>query len=545
MKKLLNLFIILLAVVIIGSCTKDFDEMNQNPKALTLDNLDQASYGFVFRKAITGVQYLEPYGGTMQILHSLFFDIYANYFATTAPNFLSDRYVMVGSWLDSDWEGFYANEAPQIKYAEDFARKIDIKPELAMVKIWKVYAYDRYTDALGPIMYSQFGNMQKTVAYDSQEDIYHNFFLELDTAIGILKENAGGISATLSSYDPMYAGNLDKWQRFGSSLRLRLAMRCKYVDPVLAKTQAEKAVAEGVMTDNTDNGWVTTSVDFQNPYNIISPWVEYRMSADMESILKGYGDPRVTKYYSPAVTPDAADDIAGVAFPYEGIRNGQRKSDKNTVINAMSSDMAQPFTVVGGAGPNWYVMRSFESYLLRAEGLLYGWNMGAGTAQTLYEEGIRKSLAENGFTDRNLHGETYTTSARVPASAGVDMNSVQGTPPHAIPAVSTAPVAFRAAGTEEQQLEQIITQKWIGLWPDSQEAYAERRRTHYPVLLPRLESENPDVPVTSLPVRLTYGTTEYTNNTAELEKAIQMLNTESTSPNGDKATTKLWWDKKP
>ena len=84
--------------------------------------------------------------------------------------------------------------------------------------------------------------------------------------------------------------------------------------------------------------------------------------------------------------------------------------------------------------------------------------------------------------------------------------------------VSTVPIAFDAGGTKEQQLEQIITQKWIGLLPDSQEAYAERRRTGYPKLYPRLESENPDVPATSLPVRLTYWTAEYTNNKAEVDK---------------------------
>ena len=48
----------------------------------------------------------------------------------------------------------------------------------------------------------------------------------------------------------------------------------------------------------------------------------------------------------------------------------------------------------------------------------------------------------------------------------------------------------------------------------------------------RLESENPDVAATSLPVRLTYWTNEYTNNKAEVDNAILLLNGESTTPNG-------------
>ena len=547
MKNLFKLFSILLAAVFIGSCTEKFDEINTNPKALTLASLDQASYGFVVRKAIVGPSYLQFAGNGMQLLHSLYFDVYANYFATSTPNFLSDRFVMVGSWLNGAFHSFYASEAPQIKYAEDFARAKGLAPELAMMKIWKVYLYDRYTDALGPIPYSQYGNMQKQVAYDKQQDIYNSFFLELDSAITTLKSNAGTVSATLSKYDPIYGGNLDRWQKFGSSLRLRLAMRVKYADAGLAKTQAEKAIAEGVLMVNADNGWVTTTSDFQNPYNIISPWAEYRMSSDMESILKGYADPRAAAYFKPAKTADATDDLAGFAFPFEGMRNGQTKNDRSGVkFDEIASDMANPYTIVGDKGPKWFVMRAFETYFLRAEGVLEGWNMGGGTAESLYKEGIAMSLAENGFLDVNLKGEVYTTSPAIPASPGKDGNTFAWNTPKVNQApASTAPIAFRTGGTKEDQLEQIITQKWIGLYPDSQEAYAERRRTHFPKLYPRLESENPDVVTTSLPVRLTYWTNEYTNNNAMVLEAIDKLNSESTTPNGDKATTKLWWDKKP
>jgi hypothetical protein len=546
MKNIFKLLTFLaLTTVLISSCTKEFDKINTNPKALTLDNLNQASYGFVVKKAITGVSYLEPYGGTMQILHSLFFDTYANYFATTAPNFLSDRYMMVGSWLAGDFDGFYGSECPQIKYAEDFARTNKLDPEFAMMKIWKVWSYDRYTDALGPIVYSQYGNMKKEVPYDAQSAIYADFFVQLDSAITILKAHAGGTSATLANYDDIYAGDLDKWQKFGSSLRLRLALRVKYVLPDVAKTQAEKAVAEGVITDNADNGWVTTTPDFQNPYDIISDWGEYRMSADMESILKGYLDPRVASYFAPAKEPDASDDPAGIDFPYEGMRNGQTKNDRSAVdFNSKMSDMSDPYTVVGGAGPKWFIMRAFETYFLRAEGALEGWNMG-GNAADLYKTGIETSLEENGLTDANLAGDPYTTSTLVPASPGIDPNTLPANTPAVVQdPVCTVPIAYLTGGTKEQQLEQIITQKWIGLYPDSQEAYAERRRTHYPVLYNRLESENLDVPATSLPVRLVYWSSEYTNNVAELTKGIEKLNAESTTPNGDKASTKLWWDKK-
>ncbi len=341
----------------------------------------------------------------------------------------------------------------------------------------------------------------------------------------------------------IYGGNLDQWRKFGNSLHLRLGMRLKYVAPTVAQTECEKAVANGIITENTDNGWITTTADFQNPYNIISPWGEYRMSADMESILKGYLDPRVASYYSPAAEPDPTDDPAGVVFPYEGLRNGQTKNDRSAVAwDKKASDMAFPYTVVGAAGPKWFVMRAFEGYFLRAEGVLEGWNMGGGTVESLYNTGISTSLAEDGFGDVNLLGDPYITSTLVPMTPGIDLNTVIAAVAPA-PA-STVPILFDAAGSKEKQLEQIITQKWIGLLPDSQEAYAERRRTGYPKLYIRLESENTNVPNTSLPVRLTYWTNEYTNNNQEVLNAITKLNDESSTPNGDQANTKLWWDKK-
>jgi hypothetical protein len=151
------------------------------------------------------------------------------------------------------------------------------------------------------------------------------------------------------------------------------------------------------------------------------------------------------------------------------------------------------------------------------------------------------SLEENGYADHlNLASEDYVTSTRVPTSPGSD----PATPTVILDPVCTIPIAWMSAGNKEDQLQQIITQKWIGLWPDSQEAYAERRRTHYPILYNRLESENLDVPANSLPVRLVYGESMYTNDKDETLKAIETLNGESTTPHGDLPTTKLWWDKK-
>ena len=524
------IYILLSALLFLPACTDHFDELNTDPKNLTVDKLDQGSFGLIAAAALyTPVHIGLNDRGSFQLAHSLFADIYANYQATTAPNFDSDKFILVGGWLNGAYLDFYRDAAPQIKYVEDFSADNGLAVENAIFKIWRVFGYHRITDYWGPIPYSQFGNGEKVVPFDSQQDIYANFFQTLDAAIAVLKSNAGQTSAILGANDVVHNGNVDRWIKFGNSLRLRLAMRVRYADAGLARTNAEKAVADGVIDMNSDNAFVKTSNNWRNGYTTITQWGEYRMSADMESILKGYQDPRVAEYFSPAVEPDPSDDPAGISFPYEGMRNGQSKEDKQGIsFNTIASDMAPIYILPESAGPNWALIKASEVYFLRAEGALIGWNMGGGTAQSFYEEGVRASFDEYGLDATDLSGADYVTSGKVPA--GMDAS----TPP-----VSTVPVAYEAGAGEERQLEQIITQKWIALYPNSWEAWAERRRTGYPTLYPRLNSDDPAIPVDEIPRRVNYTVSEYTTNLEAVTNAVTQL-----LGGPDNGVTKLWWDKK-
>ncbi|RMG22483.1 MAG: SusD/RagB family nutrient-binding outer membrane lipoprotein, partial [Bacteroidetes bacterium] len=329
------------------------------------------------------------------------------------------------------------------------------------------------------------------------------------------------------SNDQIFSGDAGLWLKFANSLRLRLAMRVKYVDPALAKSEAEKAVADGVMTDNSDNAYLITTVNSKNPFTTITNWGEFRMSALMESILEGYNDPRMPEYFSPA----ASGDTDGDGSPYEGLRNGQAKVDKVPALNTDHSDMAVKWLPEGkgGTNPPILVMTCAEVYFLRAEGALEGWNMG-GTAQDLYETGIRMSMKDRtSATDADI--DAYISSGNVPAPVG-DVHDTQPT--------TDIPVAFEAGADKERQLEQIITQKWIALYPDGWEAFAEVRRTGYPKLIPLLNSDNPDLGVNDIFRRMTFVDGEFSNNRAATEEAQKLPELSG----GDKNSTRVWWDKK-
>jgi len=172
-------------------------------------------------------------------------------------------------------------------------------------------------------------------------------------------------------------------------------------------------------------------------------------------------------------------------------------------------------------------MRAAEVYFLRAEGALRGWDMG-GTAEDFYNEGIRQSMQEYAHHPISTSEiEDYIASMNTPVALDDNYN----TPP-----LSEIPVLFDEAGSFERKLEQIITQKWIGLYPDGWEAWAEHRRTQYPRLYPRIVSANPDVGPDDMFRRMVFVTGEYNNNNSAVQDAIQLLGGE------DKNSTRLWWD---
>lgn len=506
----------------VSSCTDDFMDLNSPPHLISEENIDVGLLGQAFAQS----QYYGMYGlhWRFQISQSLFSDLYSQYFATTAENFDSDQYVEVGRWIDLAWRSFYEVAAPQAYFVETFSEEEGLSLENAIAKVWRVQIYHRITDYWGPIIYSQFGNGETSVSYDSQQDVYMDFFDTLDEAVTVLEQNRGG--SAFASHDQVYGGSADHWLAFANSLRLRLAMRIRYVDPGKARIEAEKAVTAGVMMDNSDGAFMLTTQNSLHPHTTITNWGEFRMSSAMESLLEGYDDPRIGIYFSPAVDGDSDGD----GSPYEGLRNGLPRIDKGASINPKYSDIGVNWLPLGkgGVNPSIRVMGAAEVYFLRAEGALQGWNMG-GSAEELYNEGIRMSLTEGRIGADAASVDAYIANGNLPASPNDEWES---------PPLTDIPVAFDSGASSERQLEQIVTQKWLALFPDGWEAYAEYRRTGYPDLYPIIRSSNPDVPEDAIFRRMTFVSSEYSNNQVATEAAVSLLN------GPDRNNTKLWWDAK-
>lgn len=502
----------LLTSVAVGiySCTGDFEEINTNKTKLTeLDELGTEN-------AFAAAQY-RSIQASWQTFQSLFADLQGQYFANIAQNFSSDRNVMVGNWLNGAWSGFYGtavpaligvleNTGPQGKYPNP--------GKFAMANIWKVYMYLPRTDYWGPIPYSQVGNGGPDVPYDSQEAIYKDFLTTLKTSTDALQAFKG--KKIFDGVDQIYAGDVDKWILFANTLRLRIAMRISKVEPALAKTEAEAAVAGGVLTTNAHDAFLKVTANSFNPMNQATAWNEFRMSAAMESVLKGYVDPRMSRYFAP---------IPGTSN-FKGLRNGYTQGELGAAENnaGATSNVADQFLPGVQATNPFAIMYASEAYFLRAEGALKGWNMG-GSAKEFYEKGIETAFKQWGINDAAVI-TAYTNGTTTP----IALNDMAKTP-----ALSDIPVKF--AADPAKQMEQIITQKWLANYPNGHEAWAEYRRTGYPKLYARINSDNPDSPKDAVVRRTPFVIGEQQTNAKAVTDAIGKLGGE------DKSSTRLWWDK--
>lgn len=244
-------------------------------------------------------------------------------------------------------------------------------------------------------------------------------------------------------------------------------------------------------------------------------------------------DPRGPIYFSPAIggaavtikDKDGVNQVVDTRGRWTGVPAGLPNSTSSLpeFSDANSSKLGPKFSQ--DVERHYEVMTYHEVCFLLAEAALKGWNVGSGTAQTWYEEGIRASMKWHGVPDGTISlylasnaENTYGTTVLFTHNSGKTFN---GNP-------------------VDTQLGKIITQKYIGIFPDGGwEAWADHRRVHFPILIPfkNLDSRytvlngGPD----NFTKRITYPSIESLNNKKFYDEAVA-------NQGPDKETTNLWWD---
>ncbi len=383
----------------------------------------------------------------------------------------------------------------------------------APAQILRTWDFSNLTNTFGDIPYSQAlqGDVVGSTlnpAYDPQKNIYADFFTVLDAAAKALKTASNSLGAA----DAIYGGSPQGWRRFANSLRARLALQLVNVDQATASTQLAAALADGVFASNAEMAvfpWPGDGV-YNNPWaDNFSGRDDHRMSQTLVNYMLQTNDPRLPVYAQP--TQDWEGGVPKAA-KYAGMPNGLTQSTASAYFTSSSRPGAIFYpgqTVYGffggnGKGQPSYVMTYAEVEFIKAEAAersLAG--LTPALAKGFYDAAITASLDQWGVTDS-------TTVANFLADPAI---AYQG-------------------GTAG--LIQIANQKWVALFTDGTQAWAEWRRTCQPAnLVPGLYAI-----INTGPRRFEYSKTETAVNAAQLASAVSRQGS-------DLFQTRMYWDTNP
>lgn len=388
--------------LLLGACTGNFRDINDDLSGITDGELEADNNGLGYRLGIIqqGVYFNYDFGKgknwPFQLTQNLNADMFSGYMHDPKPlqgGSHNSDYNLQDGWNSAMWQFTYSYVMPEIYRLEQTAAEL-MPPFYAIAKILKVLAMQRVTDYYGPVIYTRFGAQGAEYVPDGQREVYMRFFDDLDQASEILSDYVAErpTAGEFAKFDLLLDGSYAAWLRFANSLRMRLAVRLASVAPEKARAEFRKAAADpyGVIEVNTNNAAVETSGIYSNPLGAINrSWNEAVMNASMESVLTGFGDPRIAKFFEPCaddlvITDDGGESVSvPLKGQYHGIRQGTAFS--HNYYAAFSRLTVEPTTEV-------VLMSAAEVWFLRAEAALRGWT--DEDAGTCYRAGVSISFAQ-------------------------------------------------------------------------------------------------------------------------------------------------------
>lgn len=570
----------------------DLEDMNRDPYGvedsdnaggeITPDGPDESKYAdinlnysvskedsAVYKKALADAPatfrtfLYQGYYNDYQITTNLSHDIYAGYVANNQPKHAkkSPDYGYSDGWSGQRWKHFYTERSTEYR---DLLRayKFNDTPEkyrnmFYITRIYYAFLALANTDTYGDMPFREYVQAKvpetNNVAYDTQEQVYDAMFRMLEQAVDSMKpEDASQYK--IDKDDICYFGDALKWCRFANSLRLRMALRISNVAPERAKTEAEAALNNkyGLMQSNDDNmqtvpkhapremggedgggdenglamcsvaygGESVLSKDMEDFYrNLSTGGKDYTIKKGRNDSETKQIDPRclVSWYRCNMTAQTLASGQDALRNDFVGCERGDvdnismdplKYSLTRTVKDGASKDLPDDHWFNYSRPTVWFGYA--ESLFLKAEAALRGWKGADLTmdAEAYFRAGVKASMDY-------YHIATEDADKYIDGIVALNDGTFQ-------------------SGDRERILEAIITHKWMAVFPNGNEGWADFRRTDYPAL--RNQKSNysgGDVPAGKQIKRLLYPNSESQNAYFSSHPELQLKNTQG---------TRLWWD---
>ena len=405
------------------------------------------------------------------------------------------------------------NIAPMEKYATSDALRKSYQALGHFIRAWQFFQASMQVGDL-PYKESVKAETENVLQpkYDSQKVVFQGILDELDLANQLFSEGA-----TFEG-DPIYAGKTDNWRRLTNSFELYVLINLfkKTGDNDLKVIERFKDILANrpLMRDYKDN--------FALAYNNIAgqnyPWSDVPAGSGNSFVKSNYTmlsntlldpmralkDRRLFYYAKPSPVKVAAGLSESDYNAYPGVEPSDAFSTLQTRrVGKDYADLNNRYVQLVNAEAV-SVFSYWDLQFILAEAAVRGWVTGP-SAQSYYAAGISSSMNFIVFNTPDLmdyHHNMKMDAAYIaafPATAGVALS-----------------------GTNEEQISQIITQKYLAnfLHGSKYSAWYENRRTGYPNFILN-STTNLNTPTTQFPLRWMYPSNELDYNSANVSAAIQ------------------------
>lgn len=436
-----------------------------------------------------------------------------------------------------DWSGYYGILRNN---ALVYDRAVDLEYEFhqGVALVMKSFLFGLVTDLWGDAPYTtalqgesgELAGIQPE--FTPQQQIYEGILADLETANTLLSKPADEYVGISEDADIYYGGDPEMWRKFANSLALRYYMRISAKLPNVAQagiekiagspsqypiiTSADESVNMSFPGDTPGTSWPANTAFDPSESN----YKRIKMAATLVESLQTKNDPRLAvwaekvqiplevdaslpagtdeiidgvRYLSPdkvgTAIVDTDPEYVGIPTSFSALPSAYNLNPTpgQTSNNPHVSYLSEMYKNPSGDLLLARLLSAAEVHFILAEAAVKGWSVGAD-AETHYEAGVQASLEAWGVDDEFA---TY---------------------------IAEPEVAFPTAGTADQQLEQILEQKWIASWTAATEAWFDYRRTGLPAL-----QAGPAAKRAVLPVRFYYGQSELMLNAANADEAVAGL----------------------
>jgi len=356
----------------------------------------------------------------------------------------------------------------------------------AIALILKCFLYHTTTDQLGDIPYSEafqaVTERNFTPKYDSQESIYRDLLKVLKEASDMIVDVNTPIAYRVTGADIIYGGNMTRWKRFANSLRLRLAVRMSSADEAGARTVINEILGNPdkypLLGSNADNARFKFAGDANHREPLSASQLsrkDYIMCDIIVNILNELNDPRLPVFAQPAPEDGA----------YRGIIAGAKANGALANLSQVGAFFSE--NVAGF----FHYFRYAEVEFLKAE--VFERGLYSGNAEAAYNAGVTASIMEYsavtpGKTTSESQVAPYLASPKVAYTSPElpNLKFAGNDPDHNcdIPAGIVNNECANAIWRNNPRLQKIAYQKWISLFQQGMEPWAEVRRTDIPVIGP-------------------------------------------------------------